>query len=276
MGIDFSKGGYQGDVIEEAFKDFTTIQIPYWWHFREVLRSSDRDSPYWQRNDGQPLAQEDKKALIVLSQLNYSVYVEIASALSFLEQTKQALILSLPSQQRIFEVRKLWKATYSCLYASFNALSNIIYILIKPAPPFKIRGGKLWNYTPLEALGLVNGRGLNSLHKVLGQCNDRLEIRNQLDHYWTIWQYISQGQFLIDENFKKGYVPLDPFAEVSIKTDAITLTNEHITENVADYNLIYQELSVSGGYLDHYLSTNGWKIEYTDYGPPHNGQRPLP
>ena len=45
--IDFSKGGYKGDPIEEAFKEFTSDKMEFWWHFRELLRPSHAPSPNW-------------------------------------------------------------------------------------------------------------------------------------------------------------------------------------------------------------------------------------
>jgi hypothetical protein len=41
-----------------------------------------------------------------------------------------------------------------------------------------------------------------------------------------------------------------------------------------DFNLIYREFAVASGFLEQFLAAKGWKIDYSDYGPPHNGQRP--
>ena len=62
--IDFSKGGYKGDPVEEMFKGFTAQHLPYWWHFREVLRASHLPSIHWQKQTGGQLSQEEAKDLV--------------------------------------------------------------------------------------------------------------------------------------------------------------------------------------------------------------------
>jgi hypothetical protein len=271
--IDFTRGGYKGDVVEETFKPFSASYMPFWWYFREVLRACDRASPHWKKSDGTDLSDDEQRELVALSLLNYAVYMGIAEAVASFEQMKGQLSRTMLPGWRLFEVRRLWKAMYSSLYTSFNALCNIICVVVGQKPPVKKKRGRAWNYTPTDALKLVNDRGIKELAEPLGRCKDGLEIRDHLDHYWTIWHNIIQGQFLLDENFKKGYVPLHPKTEVSLHLDAQKLAHKHIVESAKDFNLIYRELSVEDGFLDQYLSAKGWRIDYSDY-PPHNGQRP--
>jgi hypothetical protein len=247
--------------------------MPYWWYFREVLRASHSRSPHWKKSDDTPLSDDEQKELIALSLLNYAVYTGMAEAIASFEQMGSELSRTMPSDWRVIEVRRLWKAMYSSLYTSFNALCNIVCVVVGQGPPVRKKGGRPWNYSPKDAYKLV--KDIRELAEPLNRCRDRLEIRNHLDHYWTIWHSIVQGRFLLDENFEKGYVPVHPEAEVSAKVDAYKLAYEHIIEFAKDFNLIYYELAVEDGYLDHYLSAKGWKVDYSDYGPPHNGQRPF-
>lgn len=276
MNVDFSKGGYQGDIIEETFKQFTVRSMPFWWHFREVLRASHLASPHWAKADGSALSGDEQKELVALSLMNYAVYTGIAESLAFFEQLQFQVFRTTFDPWRIFDARRYWKATYSSLYSSFNALCNIVCIVVGHKPPFGEKPGKVWNYSPSSAYRLVNGKGIVSISEPLKRVTERLEIRSQLDHYWLIWHGIVQGKFLIDKNFTKGYVPLDIGADVSLKVDAIGLAQEHLIKSVEDFNVVYRELSVAGGFLDQYVSARGWAVDYSDYGEPHNGQRPKP
>lgn len=313
--VQFNKGGYEGDDVEERleFKSFTTKYMPFWWQLREVLRASDRASRYWKKSDGTGLSDSEQADLIALSLLNYAVYTGMAEALTFLDQmgnelgrtapwgpTSGSVILSssLYSRaatgtcssyerqdasgqhsespvMRLFMVRRAWKAMYSSLYTSFNALCNIVYIVVGHKPVFK-RKGPVWNYSPKDAINLVEGRGLRKLADPLGRCKDHLEIRQHLDHYWLIWHNIVQGRFLLDKNFTKGYIPVHPETEVSLTIDARKQAKDDMEGLAKGFDLIYQELAVENGFLDQYLQDRGWSIDYSDYGPPHNGQRPLP
>jgi hypothetical protein len=274
--IDFTKGGYQGDVVEETFKSFTIPHMPFWWHFREVLRASDRASNLWKKPDGLPLSDDEQRELVALSLLNYAVYTGMAEAIASFDQMGCELSRTTVPTWRLFEVRRLWKAMYSSLYTSFNALCNIVCVVVGQKSPFGSDPKRVWNYTPKQAHDLVNGKGFKELTEPIGRCRERLEIRDHLDHYWTIWHVIIQGYFLIDENFTKGYVPIHPENEVSTRIDAYDLASKHILGLAQDFNLIYRALAARGGFLDQYLTAKNWAVDYSDYGPPHNGQRPLP
>ncbi len=80
----------------------------------------------------------------------------------------------------------------------------------------------------------------------------------------------------MDENFKKGYVPLRPDTDVQLSIDASESAHNHLLECMSDYNLIYTELATKDGLLDQYLAGKGWEIDYADLGSPHNGRRPMP
>lgn len=274
--LDLTRGGYGGDAIEEAFKPFTGQFMQFWWHFREVLRSSPSLSPHWARLDGSPMPDEEQRELVALSLLNYSVYVGVGEALTFRDRLRYFLNAQLVPQQRTFQVKRVWKAAYSSLYTSFNSLANIVYVLVKQVSAFGEDPANPWNYTPKKVLDLVKGRGLPELAEPLQHCKDRLVIRDHLDHFWFIWHSIVPGRFLIDENFTKGYTPLRPESEVSTKTDAYARCEQDIQECAADYNAVYEILSVSGGWLDKYLQAKGWVVDYSDFGCPHNGTRPKP
>jgi hypothetical protein len=274
--VDLAKGGYQGDPIEEMFKTFTSSHLSFWWHFREVLRASHAASPNWKRSDSTALLDGEQRELIALSLLNYAVYTGIGEAIAFFDQMQNELNSAIPANKRIFEVRRLWKARYSSLYSSFNALCNIVCIVVGQKSPFGNDPRRVWNHTPKNACDLVNGRDFKALSDPVARCRGRLEIRDHLDHYWVIWHSISQGRFLFDDNFTKGYVPIHPATEVSITIDARKRAHDDVEDTSDDFNLIYRELVVTGGFFDKYLQAKDWKIDYLDYGPPHNGQRPLP
>ena len=273
--IDFTKGIYKGDDIEEIFKPFSTKYMPFWWHFREVLRANLRASSWWQKSDGTALSDEEHKELVALSLLNYSVYTSVADAVAFLEQLHSELHRTTSAKWRVFEVRRAWKAMYSSLYTSFNALCNIVCVIVGRKSPFRRRRGVIWNYGPTKAYNLVNGKGIREIAEALGRCKDRLELRNHLDHFWAVWVQIDRGLFRLDKAFEKGYVRIGPQAEVQVEVDAHELAKEHLVNSAKDFNSIYQELAIEGGHLDEYLSAKGWRIDYSDYGP-HNGRRPRP
>lgn len=273
--VNFGRGGYQGDVIEEAYKRFTTTSMPFWWQFREVLRASQEVSPNWKKVAGTPLSDDEQKQLIALSFLNYAVYTGIAEAMASLQQMKYSLGKTQPDGWRIFEVRRTWKATYSSLYSSLNALSNIVCVVIDNNSPFGDHPGKIWNYTPKKAIAVASRKKIRNIQAPLERCSKMLEIRDHLDHYWLIWVSIRQGRFLMDGDFEKGRVPLRQ-SEIKFSIDAEQLAISHLNKLVKDFNLIYRELSIDGGFLDQYLTAKGWIVDYTNYGPPHNGKRPKP
>lgn len=274
--IDFTRDGYHGDAVEELFKGFTSKLMPFWWHFREVLRANQSASGYWQNMDGTVLPDIDQRELVALSLLNYAVYTGIGEALAFSEEMEISLFRTMSLGDRIFQVRRDWKSTYSSLYTSFNALCNIIVILVSRRSAFGANPSGVWNYTPKNALDLVSGRGIKSLAEPLDRCRDRLEIRDHLDHYWTIWVDIDKGKFLMDANFKKGYAPLHPEVDISTTINALEQTKSHIIESMKDFDLVFRELAIKAGYLDQYLAGNGWNVEYTGNSSQHNNSRPVP
>lgn len=273
--IDFSKG-YKGDAIEETFKDFTTKNIPFWWQFREVLRASDRRADHWKKEDGSDLGDDEQRELVALSMLNYHFYVGVAEAIASFNQMLESLNSEnmLPNI-RLLDVRRLWKSTYSSLYTSYNALCNIVCIVIGHKSPFGRNPQFIWNYTPKNAIDLTSGRGLKGIKDSLLSCKNVLEIREHLDHYWVIWSHIDKGVFLIDENFSKGYVPLDLDQDIDIRIDATNKADTDIVEICKDSNLIYEQLSISGGFLDQYLAHRHWVVVYEGWET-HDGKRPMP
>jgi hypothetical protein len=276
MEVDFSQGGYGGDITEETFALLTKPRMPFWWQFREVLRASPQTSDKWKHVDGSALAPNEHKELIALSLTNYHVYTGLAEAISFFEQMQFAIFRTTSAQERVFEVRRSWKAMYSSLYSSFTALSNIVCIVaIKKSAFGKDPSKGIQNYSPSNAIKYTEGNH-DKLAKPLRRINDRLEIRHHLAHYWTIWLQIVQGHFLIDKNFRKGYVSLVPPSKEEEMIDGAKLAKEHLFDSLDDYNVIYRELAIKGGFLDQYLKANGWIVDYSDFGPPHNRSRPLP
>ncbi len=308
--INFDKGGYQGDAVEEAFKPFTTQRMPFWWHFREVLRASDRASPHWRTSDGSVLPDEGQRELVGVSLLNYAVYTALAEAITFLQEIEDELGLPAPvgptsgsgfwrvdgtlstgttstyqqelpdteagfPGRQLFQVRRAWKALYSSLYTSFNALCNIVCVVAGKKALLK-KTEPVWNYTPKNAIDLVTEAGLKPLTEPLLRFKQRMEIRHHLDHYWLIWHTISHGKLRFDSDFAKGRLLIRPEVELSLGIDAHQRALEDIEGSAGDFNLIYRQMAVSNGFLDKYLHAMDWKIDYSGYGPPHAGQRPLP
>ncbi|NUQ05082.1 MAG: hypothetical protein HUU31_14450 [Anaerolineae bacterium] len=273
--IDLTRGGYGGDIVEEMFKPFTAQYMDYWWHFREVLRpGQERGNPHWHRIDGNSLTDDDWKPLIALSMTNYAVYTGLAEALGFFEQMRNELYRTTFTGWRVFEVRRAWKAMYSSLYSSFTALSNVICMVVGKKPIFKNAAGNR-NYDPGDAKGVV--QTIPAILTPFGDCQQRLEIRNQLDHYWLIWHGIEQGQFFIDRNFsQKAHLVIDPANDAQVDLDAYKKAQDDLINCASNFNLIYKEMAITGGYLDAYFAHNGWYVEYSDYGKPHNQMRPKP
>lgn len=307
--IDFSRGGYRGDSIEEHFKWFTTQHMEYWWHFREVLRPADRKYhrrqnqpkllPKWWRKKGLTslnrrlplcyrtgwrkkgvgkLANEDYEELIALSLLNYAVYTGIAEALSFFTEMQQAVL-----QHDGFRSKRNWKSLYSSLYTSFNAFIQVVSVVIGKKRHYSSvvkENGKKYGWTLKKLKDRMDKDGspskaLGATIEVLDRCNTRLQIRHQLDHWWTIWTKLDY-RFLMDPEFRNtGFVQLDPEAnQWENGVDIVQKSIDDIVSCMRDFNLIYKEMAVEGGYLDQYLDSQGWFIDYSNYHP-HNG-RPKP
>jgi hypothetical protein len=273
--IDFSKGGYQGDDVEQMFKGFTTIHLSHYWYFREVLRASDSQSEHWQKITGGPLTEEETKNLVAISMIMYHVYTCLGEAISFAQALDYELAQYNLNATRHFEVKKNWKAAYSSLYTSLNAMSNLLMIVAGENPVLKSKPGKIpKNYTPQDPIDFFR-QSTPTLSATISSCRDRLEIRSHLDHYWTIWTGIGQGVFRLDKDFSKGYVVTSPPADGQYGIDARSKLNEDIVNTAKDLDTLFLELSRPGGSLDKYLNTKDTVIDYSDYGAPHHGERPL-
>ena len=276
--IDFSKGGYQGNFIEETFKGFTAKYMPHYWYFREVLRASHLPSVHWKRVTGAALPHEDEEAkdLVAISMIMYHVYTCLAEAISFYQALEYEIGKFNSNGTREFEAKKNWKAAYSSLYTSLNAMCNLSMVVACNQSVFKrTNGTDVWNYGPKDVIKELDKQSLVHLSNTIQNCLDRLEIRNHLDHYWTIWTSIGQGIFLFDKDFSKGYVVTSPPVGGQPGVDARSKLNEDIVNTAKDLDTLFLELSRPGGSLDKYLNTKGIVIDYSDYGAPHNGERPL-
>jgi len=275
--LDLTQGGYQGDSIEETFKPFTAEHMSYWWFFREILRPSDGRAPYHVRKtSGEELSDGEKREFVALSLLGYQVYTNVFEAYTFfqemVEHAKQDI-----SAHHDFHATRAWKALYSSLYRSVTAMANTACVVYcQKSPLGHSKRGEIRNYTPRGAINLLRGRGCLHVASFLESCEDRLKIRHQLDHYWLIWKTVGKGHFLIDAKYvEKAYVAIDP-SELDINVNAIGLAYQHILDTVHDFNDIYRDISVEGGPFDQYIESREWVIVYDDYGPPHNGKRPVP
>jgi len=278
--IDLTRGGYGGDIVEKMFKPFTAQYMDYWWHFREVLRTSDRKSTaHWRMKDGSAMSDGDHRKLIAVSQLNYAVYTGIAEALSFYDDLRLNA-----ANGNIFYTRRAWKSLYSSLYGSFNAFCNLVYVVVFNESPFGTDPAKPWNQTPTTLLKRADKDPQITIANVIKACQSRLSIRDHLDHWWAIWTgFIQDSQtgrldFKLDHNFKKGYILLEAELEVdwSKAFDAVQRAIGDIKGCADGFNSIYKEMARTGGALDKYLTDNGWYIDYSDFGYPHNGERPSP
>lgn len=278
--IDLTRGGYGGDVIEEDFKWFTSQHMEYWWHFREVLRAADRKSTArWKMIDGSLLPDDDHRTLIAVSLLNYAVYTGMAEAMSFFDDLRLNV-----SHGNLPYTRRAWKGLYSSLYGSFNAFCNLVFVVVFNKSPFGVDPVNPWNQTPTTVLKQVEKDQKTTIADVIRACQSRLIIRDHLDHWWAIWTGFIQDKqtgrigFKLDHNFKKGYILLEAEQEVdwAKAIDAVQRAIDDIAGCADDFNRIYKEMAVMDGYLDNYLINNGWCIDYSDFGEPHNRKRPRP
>lgn len=273
--IDFSKGGYRGDDVEQMFKGFTAIHMPHYWYFREILRASDRRKEHWQKITGGPVNEEEAKDLVAISMIMYHVYTCLGEAISFTQTLEYELNKFTLNSTRHFEVKKNWKAAYSSLYTSVTSISNLLLIVEGQKLLYEYYpDGTPKNYSPGNAVTFFKSRS-KLFSDIIKNCQDRLEIRNHLDHYWTIWTGIGQGVFKFDKDFSKGYVVTSPPAGGQSGIDARIKLNEDIVNTAKDLDTLFLELWRPGGSLDKYLNTKGIVIDYSDYGAPHNGGRPL-
>jgi hypothetical protein len=168
-------------------------------------------------------------------------------------------------------VKKNWKAAYSSLYSSYIAFCNMLVVVIGKRDILK--NGR--NYSAQNAKSVL--KQYSEMGNILENCSDHLKIRHHLDHFWLIWMSVEKGEFLIDSDFEKGYVRLGyPSKNYNNWLDGQVRLNEDIFGISKNFNALFIELSKVEGYLDQYLAFKGWEIQYTDYGPPHYGERPKP
>ena len=266
--IDFTKGGYTADRVEERFKPITSDKMEFWWHFRELLRPSLSPSVLWRDGKNQ-LPDEDQRQLVGLSLVNYHVYTSIAEAITYQKELETAVCGT-----EIFDVRRLWKAGYSSLYTSFTALSVIVNYVAFQRNFFRKITPHLLNWMPGDAVREARTRSSPDLLGPLEACERIMAIRHHLDHYWLIWMAGGIKTFKFDTGFSLGRIPFE--SEVSCTTDGLKRLRDDIMAIMIGYNAIYRALSISGGYFDRFLAAKGWNIDYSDYGPPHNGTRPKP
>jgi len=278
--IDLTRGGYGGDDIEEGFKSFTGEHMEYWWHFREVLVASDRkSSARWKMINGSLMPDDDYRELIAVSQLNYAVYTGIAEALSFRDDIQTAV-----QQNNLFGAKRAWKSLYSSLYGSFNAFCNLAYVVICKASPFGNDPDNPRNPKTRDIKDGLKKVGATSVVKVIECCDARLTIRHQLDHWWTIWTAFipdvgtQQVSFRLDSAFSRGYIRVNPETEIdwTQSIDVLQRAMDDIEGCADGFNSIYKEMARTDGALDKYLTDNGWYIDYSEFGEPHNGKRPSP
>jgi hypothetical protein len=240
-----------------------------------VLRASDRRKEHWQKITGGPVTEEEAKDLIAISMIMYHIYTCLGEAISFTQTLEYELNKFSFNPTRQFEVKKNWKAAYSSIYTSLNAMCNLSMVIAGNQSVFKRENGvDVWNYTPKDVIKDLNKKSFYLFSSTIQNCLNRLEIRNHLDHYWTIWTEIRQGAFKFDKDFSKGYVVTSPPTEGKSGIDGRIRLNEDIINTAKDFDTLFLELSRLGGSLDKYLNTKGIIIDYSDYGAPHDGQRP--
>jgi hypothetical protein len=270
--VDLTRGGYQGDEVEEEFKFFTSQKLSYWWHFREVLRSSDTRSDRWSRRDGTSLSDVEQREFLMLSLLNHAVYTSFAEAIV---SGRHLAVQAADSSPTIFHIRRHWKAAYSSLYTSFVPLCNLVAFLATSETPYTASGkvnNLSWGQTK-DALTKASPP-LGIFIDPLTRVHKRLELRSHLDHYWLIWLVCRPDGVFMDRDFEKGHLPLDRPTEYG--DNVVERLMEDIELTAADYDLVYQQLAVSEGTFDRFLERRGWRVRYEDYGTPHNGSRPAP
>ncbi|MEO1286160.1 MAG: hypothetical protein AAFV93_00220 [Chloroflexota bacterium] len=264
--IDFSKGGYGGDVVETLFEDYTKTHLEYWWYFREVLRGSDRKSDYWRYvSNNRTLNNEEQKQLIAISLMNYAVVESISEAIYCINELQQ-----LPNNElQFFNSRRIWKASYSSLNRGYNAIGNIVYVLLTKKPVLNTNNR---NYSPQNAINKAESSNRNLYVSNLKKIKKVIQLRNHLDHYWIVWMGMRNNRLIFDKEFKKGKIVVEP-SNLTF-TDAIKRLDSDLYVVMNSLNEIYRELSKVDGLLDEYLFAKGWYIDYADFGKPHNGKRP--
>ena len=72
-----------------------------------------------------------------------------------------------------------------------------------------------------------------------------------------------------DERFTTGYVVLDPKTEIEARTRVDIRTYSDLVQMTEDYDAVYKILSLKGAYLDKFLHSREWIVNYAD------GKRPL-
>lgn len=273
MTLDLQKGFYHGDVIEESFKHFTFSCMPHWWHFREIIYATPKESDHWKKDDGSRLPDDEQRNLVSLSLAHYAVYTGIAESVSFVKQVEHQLRQPQPD---VFEIRKAFKAAFSSLYSGFNAHSNVVYNVMSPLVAGHV---SKWGALPSTVIKFLEKNGFNSLARNLKRCNNSLEMRHHLDHYWTLWIRIEasssgQGLLLLDKEFEKGYAPLRE-KRIHPETNGINYAYKHIITIANLFNSNYKFLSVRKGYFEKFLIARHIKVDYSGLGY-YKGKRPKP
>ena len=124
-----------------------------------MLRASHLPSIHWKKVTGAALAPEDEEAkdLVAISMIMYHVYTCLSEAISFYQALEYEIGKFNSNGTREFEAKKNWKAAYSSLYTSLNAMCNLSMIVASNQPIFRRRSGTdVWNYGPKEVIKELN------------------------------------------------------------------------------------------------------------------------
>jgi len=249
---------FTGGLDEEIFKKFTANNLLHWWHFRALLRANLKSQDYWQDSERNRLPDSEQAELIALSLMNYHVHSGIFEASIFQNELELELakLMNLDTLKMI-NLRRFWKAAYSSLYTSYNAVCNIIYVLVTGESVFGKNKNREnpWNYTPSKTKNLLERYDHNVLYKLVFDSEQYIEIRNHLDHFWTIWTGFKGERFVMDDNFRKGRIIVDPDKELSATIDVTYKLQQDIFGLVKNLDAIYEFITqpMDTNLLENYL-----------------------
>lgn len=264
---------YGGDPIEMNFRPWSCIHLPFYWHFREVLRQSPTRSDNWLSRNGDVLGDPEQLVLVRISLYSYHCFTSFVDAMETLRELRA--YVDGGKVYDILYIKRTFSNGFTSIYRAVSAICNVVDELCNMPGPTQKSRPKSKILQELEKHSSFDSR---ECARLLRKADEKLAPRTHLDHYHLAWILADPKArvFLVDrEIVTKGIIRLEQPGLDQFE-NGFDILFRYITDASAICNQVYQILAKKDGLLDVFLSSKSWRVNYKDYGEPWNGQRPIP